>query len=122
MKVYVDKLPKSCNDCKFKVFIAYTKNGWEHSERYCSIMKESYDCSCSEERCPLKSLAEYKKQVVKEVCEEIREELEPKNANHIDELINELTEQTILISKGFKACKERVFNKLDQIQENINKE
>ena len=77
MKVYVDKLPKSCNDCKFKVFIAYTKNGWEHSERYCSIMKESYDCSCSKERCPLKSFAEHDKQVRKQVCEEIYKKCEP---------------------------------------------
>lgn len=72
MKVYVDELPKSCNDCKFKVFIAYHQSGWEHSERYCSIMKDSYDCKCSKERCPLQSLADHDKQVCKEVCDEIK--------------------------------------------------
>ena len=75
MKVYVDELPKSCNDCKFRVFIAYTKNGWEHSERYCSIMKDNYDCKCSKENCPLQSLSDHDKQVRKEVCEEIQSEL-----------------------------------------------
>lgn len=75
MKVYVDELPKSCNDCKFRVYIAHYQNGWEHSERYCSIVKDSYDCKCSKERCPLQSLAEHDKQVRKQVCDELKQKL-----------------------------------------------
>jgi hypothetical protein len=75
MKVYVDELPKSCNDCNFKVFIAYHQSGWEHSERYCSIMKDSYDCRCSKERCPLQSLSDHDKRTRKQVCDEIRNKL-----------------------------------------------
>ena len=73
MKVYVEELPNSCNDCWFQVFIAYHQNGWRHTERYCSIMKDSYDCKCLKERCPLQLLTDYDKQVRKQVCDEIRE-------------------------------------------------
>ena len=72
MKIYVDELPKSCDNCKFRVFIAHYKNGWEHHERHCSIMKDNYDCKCSKDHCPLQSLAEHDKQVRKEVCDEIK--------------------------------------------------
>lgn len=74
MKIYVDELPKSCNDCKFQVFVAHYEQGWQHHERYCSIMKENYDCKCSKENCPIKPIAEHDKQVRKEVCDEIRKE------------------------------------------------
>ena len=74
MKVYVEKLPKSPNDCIFQVFIAYHKNGWEHHERYCSIMKNELTCKCSKEDCPLKDISDYTKQVRKEVCEKFVEE------------------------------------------------
>lgn len=72
MKVYVDELPKSPNDCIFQAFIAYHKNGWEHHERYC-LMKNELTCNCSKENCPLQSLADYTKQVRKEVVDEIRD-------------------------------------------------
>lgn len=91
MKIYVDELPKSCGDCKFKVFIAHYQNGWEHSERYCSIMKDNYDCRCSKEHCPLQSLAEHDKQVRRQVCDEIREKM----THWEDCLTKEVTEYVI---------------------------
>ena len=72
MTIYVDELPKSCDNCKFRVFLAYYKNGWEHKDRYCSIMKDNYDCNCSKEKCPLQSISDYTKQVRKEVCDNFR--------------------------------------------------
>ena len=75
MQIYVDEIPKNCNDCKFQVFVAHHQHGWQHHERFCSIMKDNYDCKCSKEHCPLKSLAEHDKQVRKEVCEEIGDKM-----------------------------------------------
>ena len=63
MKVYVDELPKDCIDCPCE------------SEYYCNLLNE--DVGCLEwgeihKNCPLQSLADYTKQVRKEVCEKIR--------------------------------------------------
>ena len=63
MKVYVDELPKDCIDCPCE------------SEYYCNLLNE--DVGCLEwgeihKGCPLKTLADYTKQVRKEVCEEIK--------------------------------------------------
>ena len=63
MKVYVDELPKDCIDCPCE------------SEYYCNLLNEDVGCCKWGERhknCPLQSLADYTKQVRKEVCEEIR--------------------------------------------------
>ena len=63
MKVYVSKLPKDCIDCPCE------------SEYHCNLLNE--DVGCLEwgeihKNCPLQSLADYTKQVRKEVCEKIR--------------------------------------------------
>ena len=67
MKVYVDELPKSCDDCEF---------GYFYDCQYCTLrpdlMRKDEWCE-KEKHCPLQSLADYTKQVRKEVCEEIRE-------------------------------------------------
>lgn len=67
MKIYVDELPKDCIDCPCE------------SEYYCNLLNE--DIGCCEwgeihKNCPLQSLADYTKQVRKEVCEEIRNKIE----------------------------------------------
>ena len=63
MRIYVDELPKDCIDCPCE------------SEYYCNLLNE--DVGCLEwgeihKGCPLQSLADYTKQVRKEMCEEIR--------------------------------------------------
>ena len=73
--IYVDELPKRCNDCKFQVFIAYHKNGWEHKERFCSVMKNNYDCICSKENCPLKPLTDRLAEERRKVVQEIKQRL-----------------------------------------------
>ena len=67
MRIYVDELPKDCIDCPCE------------SEYYCNLLNE--DVGCLEwgeihKGCPLQSLADYTKQVRKEVCEEIRNKIE----------------------------------------------
>ena len=64
MKVYVDELPKDCIDCPCE------------SEYYCNLLNE--DVGCCEwgeihKNCPLQSLADYTKQVRKEVLDIIEE-------------------------------------------------
>ena len=64
MRIYVDELPKDCIDCPCE------------SEYYCNLLNEDVGCCKYGEihkDCPLQSLADYTKQVRKEVCEEIRE-------------------------------------------------
>lgn len=75
MQIYVDEIPKNCDECKFQVFVAHNQHGWRRHERYCSIMKDNYDCKCSKEHCPLKSLGEHDKQVRKEVAENLKQEI-----------------------------------------------
>lgn len=80
--IYVDELSKRCDECKFQIFVAYHKNGWEHKERFCSVMKNNYDCICSKEKCPLKlltdRLAEERKKVVREIWQEFEQRLKAK--------------------------------------------
>lgn len=67
MRIYVDELPKSCDDCEF---------GYFYDCQYCTLrpdlMRKDEWCE-KEKNCPLQSLDDYTKQVRKEVCEEIRE-------------------------------------------------
>lgn len=67
MKVYVDELPKSCDDCEF---------GYFYDCQYCTLRPDLMrkDEWCEKEKdCPLQTISNHDKQVRKEVCEEIRE-------------------------------------------------
>lgn len=72
MKVYVDELPKSCWDCP----CIKGDNG------LCKLLqKYVYDTPKS---CPLQSLADYTKQVRKEICDKIRENAISHNNLEVD--------------------------------------
>ena len=64
MRIYVDELPKDCIDCPCE------------SEYYCNLLNEDVGC-CKwgeiHKNCPLQSLADYTKQVRKEVLDIIEE-------------------------------------------------
>ena len=64
MRIYVDELPKDCIDCPCE------------SEYYCNLLNEVVGC-CKwgeiHKNCPLQSLADYTKQVRKEVLDIIEE-------------------------------------------------
>ena len=70
MKVYVDELPKSCGDC---VFCKQTEYCY-----YCDKLHTKLGYVNKEKDCPLQSLADYTKQVRKEVCEEIKSAIKEK--------------------------------------------
>ena len=74
MKIYVDELPKSCEDCPCKDD-TYCNLYWKTKKECLNV----WDAIFNEERdeqCPLHSLANYTKQVRKEVFEEIRNKIE----------------------------------------------
>ena len=60
MRIYVDELPKSCDDCEF---------GYFYDCQYCTLRPDLMrkDEWCEKEKdCPLQSLTDYTKQVRKE--------------------------------------------------------
>ena len=76
MKIYVDELPKSCEGCP----CYHDGDGFEEckcnsTNHYVWYNKNGF-FDCSQERpqdCPLQSLADYTKQVRKEVVQEIKD-------------------------------------------------
>lgn len=95
MKVYVDELPKDCWDCPMHD----GENGW------CKMLVCYTDYI--PKNCPLQSLADYTKQVRKEVCQEIRDKM----THWEDCLTKEVTEYVIdketldKIEQGEIKCK-----------------
>lgn len=95
MKVYVDELPKSCSWCPC----------FNSSNNTCKIDGSDVDCihvdsyrvrffNYTDKRhpiCSLQSLADYTKQVRKEICEEIRDKM----THWEDCLTKEVTEYVI---------------------------
>ena len=75
MKVYVSEMPKSCEKCKFYEYEIEHNGEWgfETHRRMCKI-----NGSLIQGICPLQSLADYTKQVRKEVCEDIAKKMENK--------------------------------------------
>ena len=75
MKVYVSELPKKCEDC-------YCLYYDDYAECYkCPLMLDNevkYWAICRDKDCPLQSIADYTKQVRKEVCEEIKKLMQEK--------------------------------------------
>ena len=96
-KVFVDKLPKSCNDCVV-----------DHCGEWCCLNGVEIDTwSYNETRpkeCPLKSLTDYTKQVRKEALADLKEKYREKMQNALsgdeeighkncDDVLEELLEE-----------------------------
>ena len=64
MKVYVSELPKSCGDC---VFCKQTEYYY-----YCDKLHTKLGYIDKDKDCPLQSLADYTKQVRKELCDDFK--------------------------------------------------
>jgi hypothetical protein len=85
MKVYVDELPKSCEEClmcrsgKLKL---QRKGRYVEAEQ-CVFGQYKYQTIDDEiNTCPLQSLADYTKQVRKEAVQELKEKLKSKEEFH----------------------------------------
>ena len=92
-KVYVDELPKSCIGCKYFA---------EH-RRQCNL---ELCVQWVEDRfkfndCPLIDIKTHDRELVKEVCEKIRENIEARNAYELD-IINRLAILLDKIEKEFE--------------------
>ena len=73
MKIYVDELPKNCDDCEL---------GYFYDCQYCSLRPElaREDIWVEKEKhCPLLSIKSLKQQVREEVVKEIRKRLKKAN-------------------------------------------
>ena len=101
MKIYVDKLPKKCEDCCF----SETGFVYDDEVRFCKLKPRcmNWIALYDEKRkdCPLQSLADHDKQVRKEVC---------------DNLVEMLTDRAELIDCG--GCAEFMFATYD-LQESV---
>lgn len=78
MKVYVDELPKSCEECPMcrSGKLKLQRKGRYVEAEQCVFGQYKYQTIDDEiDTCPLQSLTDYTKQVRKEVCEEIGEQL-----------------------------------------------
>ena len=109
MKVYVDELPKDCIDCEF---------GYFYDCQYCTLRPDLMrkDEWCEKEKdCPLQSLADYTKQVRKEVCEKIKKQI----FNHFNVKNMEEYENLSLIDSLFTA--DAVIEMLDTILKEYQK-
>jgi hypothetical protein len=75
MKVYVDELPKSCEECPMcrSGKLKLQRKGRYIEAEQCVFGQYKYQTIDDEiDTCPLQSLSDYTKQVRKEVCEDIR--------------------------------------------------
>ena len=86
MKVYVDELPKSCEDCVF----SETGFVWDSEVRFCKLKPRCMNWIALYDKkrkdCTLCSLADYTKRVRKEVCEEIWKEFEQRLINKKEDM------------------------------------
>ena len=82
MKVYVDKLPKSCRECFCNV-----EDTWcALSDGEMGDICEEYDNKTRHKKCPLKTIEYYTKQVRKQVCEEMWKEFEQRLMNKKEDM------------------------------------
>ena len=101
MKVYVDELPKSCSKCEWftpnhcskggRNFCLLARMPFSNTEEDRQISRGQHKDSLSDFDCPLKSLSDYTKQVRKEVCEEIRNEID----NYADIVLSKYKKESV---------------------------
>ena len=119
MRIYIDKLPKSCKECPMcrSGKLKLQRKGRYVEAEQCVFGQYKYQTMDDEiDTCPLQSISDYTKRVRKEICDKIRKEFEPSDATKIDENVCTPTNESMLVANGFKSCKRRLFKKLDEIQ------
>ena len=114
MEYFVDEMPRDCASCKH--YYMNCADGYS-----CSKLRKEIHPNFSEgigyrhQDCPLQSLADYTKQVRKEVCEKIREQI----FNHFNVNSMEEYENLSLIDSLFTA--DTVIEMLDTILKEYQK-
>ena len=71
-KVYIDELPESCDECKY-----YTQFTDGMGCIVAQELRPMDECdNYMQASCPLRSIKDHDQELVKEVCEKIRQEIE----------------------------------------------
>ena len=122
MKIYVEKLPKSCKYCPM--------NAYGIEKNYCSLYSinnigQYIDCwnSKRHKKCPLVNIKIHDRELVKEVCEKIREFCE-NNKYRCNKyfLLYSIGLNVKLINKNKEGQKETFYEFLDQIEQEFKDE
>lgn len=92
-KVYVDELPESCTDCPCYDF--------DIGGCQCKDPHFTYESINRFKGCPLIDIKTHDRELVKEVCEKIRKNIEARNINELD-IINRLAVFLDEIEKEFE--------------------
>ena len=114
MEYFVDEMPRDCASCKH--YHMNCADGYS-----CSKLRKEIHPNFSEgigyrhQDCPLQSLADYTKQVIKEVCEKIKKQI----FNHFNVKNMEENENLSLIDGLFTA--DAVIEMLDTILKEYQK-
>lgn len=109
--MYVDELPKSCWECPcFKNNLEFPCGLSDGTQDY---FKDEIDG----ENCPLKSIKTHDRELVKKVCEKIREYLR----TQVIYCGGQATELDIMIASASNQILEDVKQFLDQIQKEFEK-
>lgn len=109
-KVWVEKMPESCGDCEF----CETSEHWF----YCSRLGIKLKYISREKDCPLQSLKTHDRELVKEVCEKIKERAV--NMYYAEDQEDDSIEQAIVISRN--EAVDEFIDILDQIQKEAENE
>ena len=122
MKIYVEKLPKSCKYCPM--------NAYGIEKNYCSLYSinnigQYIDCwnSKRHKKCPLVNIKAHDRELVKEVCEKIREFCE-NNKYRCNKyfLLYSIGLNVKLLNKNKEGQKETFYEFLDQIEQEFKDE
>ena len=120
MKVYVDELPKSCEECpcySYSEGFCNCEYWWQKYKEIKDVQDYTHLGYKQNERpddCPLQSLADYTKQVRREVVQELKGKVEKRNngirhSNHSEQY-----------KDGYSGCCCDLEHILDQIQGKTN--
>lgn len=119
MKVYVDRLPKCCEECPMcrSGKLKLQRKGRYVEVEQCVFGQYKYQTIDDEiDTCPLQSLSDYTKQVRKEVCEEIKKILLEQRRETNKQIVEDISNDVSYWTGRLDCLDVFEFEVLDQIQ------
>ena len=101
-KMYISNLPKSCSECPC-THEDFAECNWcqVFDNGLLTYIPDEIYTKERLENCPLQTIKDHDRELVKEVCEKIRENIEARNINELD-IINRLAVFLDEIEKEFE--------------------
>ena len=101
-KMYISNLPKSCSECPC-THEDFAECNWcqVFDNGLLTYIPDEIYTKERLENCPLQTIKQHDRELVKEVCEKIRENIEARNINELD-IINRLAVFLDEIEKEFE--------------------